>query len=356
MAAGINFINRLRLYKKSNLNILLRGMRQLIRAKVLGKPCLKYLDVALDYRCNMQCVHCFATAFTEDNRPKMNIDDYRRMAKEARSVGCLHFNIQGGEPLLIANIEEYISAFEPRQAHISITTNGYLLSAKKAERLKVMGVKQVVFSLDSFDAEDHDSFRGVESAHARVLDGINLAKTIGLGVSVNVTVSHQSLRNEKQKKLFAWLHKEKIPYNPIFASPVGAWKGRFDLMVNSDDKSYIESLQEKSGLAQRDIHASWVKQGCGAVAEQVYLTPYGDVLPCPFIHISLGNVNEEGLDRIWRRTVKQGLHGRYSPQCWVAENLRFAEALNELYASQSSLPIPHSTHEGIMFLKKYWRC
>ncbi len=32
------------------------------------------------------------------------------------------------------------------------------------------------------------------------------------------------------------------------------------------------------------------KIGCPAGMEKIYITPYGDVIPCPFIHIGFGNI------------------------------------------------------------------
>gem|GEM_PF-1718071 len=42
--------------------------------------------------------HCFATAFTSSDRRKMELDDYRRVMKEANELGAVNFSFQGGEP------------------------------------------------------------------------------------------------------------------------------------------------------------------------------------------------------------------------------------------------------------------
>ena len=57
-----------------------------------------------------------------------------------------------------------------------------------------------------------------------------------------------------------------------------------------DDLDYIDRLTEQSPYIRTDFQANLVSYGCGAAKEILYLTPYGDVLVCPFMHISFGNI------------------------------------------------------------------
>jgi MoaA/NifB/PqqE/SkfB family radical SAM enzyme len=312
------------------------------------------MDVAIDYRCTMKCEHCFAVYSLKGSAAKkLSLGQYRAIASEAADIGCLHVNLQGGEPLLIADLTDYVGAFQPGRCHVSITTNGVLFDTEWARRLRRAGVKQVVFSLDSLDAAEHDRFRNLPGAYDKVLAGIALARRAGFSVTVNVAVSHESLRDKNQRDLFGWLERERIPYNPILACPVGGWRGRTDLLVSETDVQEINHWRQR-GFAQRDIDASWVRRGCSAAAEQVYLTPYGDVLPCPFIQISLGNLHEERLQAIWRRAAEKGWFGRYAERCWVAEDPAFARVLNDLYSRFDDLPVPFTSDEGRKFLDEHW--
>lgn len=278
-----------------NPRLAFRAGVSLLRARIFKRPVLKYLDVAIDYRCNMRCQHCFAIySLKDDRRKQLSIADWHRVAQQAIGLGCLHINIQGGEPFIFDNLPEYISAFCPDKCHISITTNGSCLTREKLAAVKAAGARQLIFSLDSQDAEVHDQFRHFSGAHDKVLVSIELAREMGLAVAVNVTVSHESLAHGSQEGLFAWLKRENIPFNPILACAVGGWADEKGLLVTEEDVEHVEALCE-SRLGQRDLHASWVKTGCGATAEQLYLTAYGDAIPCPFIQVSLGNLQQEAL-------------------------------------------------------------
>ena len=343
----------LKLAEVTNFSLSFRAAYWFFRAAVMKRPCLKYLDVALDYACNMSCKHCFANHnLRQPNQKRLEPKEWAGVVDNAIQAGCLHINLQGGEILLLHNLEEYVKAFQPRRCHLSVTTNAALFSGEVAKNLKSWGIQQVVVSLDSLNPEEHDEFRGMIGSFSKAIEGIKTARAAGLKVSVNVTISHDSLKSKGQRELFDWLKSERIPYNPILASAVGAWREKQKLLVDIADVEYVNALSKADGLALRDIDASWVRKGCSAVLEQLYLTPTGDVLPCPFIHISLGNVRDTPLSIIRDQCLKKGFHGQYNQTCWVAEDLDFLSQLNEI---NKSAVLPSLSGPGGIFLSRFWK-
>ncbi len=335
------------------LRVMLKGGRILLKARLFKKPTLKYVDVAIDYRCNMKCEHCFAIyKLKDDTRPQLTIKEFRQFAGQIQAMGCVHVNLQGGEPLIIPNLEDYIKAFNPARCHVSVTTNGFFFNEEWAVKLKTAGAAQLVFSMDSMDADAHDRFRRCRGAHQRVLDAIKLARKHQFYTTVNVTVSSKSLRSPGQHDLFDWLEKHHIPYNPILACSVGGYETD-RLLVTEQDAALVEGLCQ-NGIGQRDIHASLIKTGCAATLEQVYITPYGDVIPCPFIQISLGNIRETPIQKIWATAVQEGLHGHYHGKCWVAQETGFVKALTRGTAPYHTLPIHHTVPHGHNILRPFW--
>jgi len=89
------------------------------------------------------------------------------------------------------------------------------------------------------------------------------------------------------------------------------------------------------------------RTGCGAVKEILYFTPYGDVLACPFLHFSLGNVFEEDLDTIQRRALRNPYFALYYPVCLAAEHRDFIERyLGSFYDSAGG--VRRISPEGIL--------
>jgi len=74
-----------------------------------------------------------------------------------------------------------------------------------------------------------------------------------------------------------------------FAKPVGAWEGNFSCPVDKDDMDYMRELEKKYNVFTHMTPSYGMDIGCISVKRMVSVTKYGDVMPCPYIHTSLGN-------------------------------------------------------------------
>ena len=64
--------------------------------------------------------------------------------------------------------------------------------------------------------------------------------------------------------------------------------------------------------------------GCNTI-NRLYITPIGDVLPCPYVHIKVGNVFESSLKEISEKGFKVRYFREYSDKCLAGEDLEFIE-------------------------------
>ena len=311
--------------------LLLRLLTAYSKALVLPIPPLRYIDFALDYRCNLKCKHCFAEGL-KGKKDKLALSDYRRLAQECRSMGGSQFSFQGGEPLLLPNLEKIIKIFQPQSSYIALTTNGTLLNKQKIKRLKSLGVDKISFSLDSGIASEHDLFRGQKGIFAKAWQSMQDCLRLGMKVTINTTISHQNIHTAGIKKLFDYATANKIILNPIFAVPLGRWVKSKKVLLTISDRKYIKKLQSRSAYLKRDINSNYFKTGCSAVSEVLYVDPYGDVLPCPFLHIVLGNIKNESLKAIRDRALKKfPLFGRYHPSCFAAEDIKTGKTIYQKF-------------------------
>ena len=312
-------------------NLLFRLLTVYLKALILPVPPLRYIDFALDYRCNLKCKHCFAQGLI-NKKVKLTLSDYRRIACECRQLGVTQFSFQGGEPLLLPNLEKIIKIFQPQSSYIALTTNGTLLNEQKIKRLKSLGVDKISFSLDSGIAGEHDHFRGQKGVFVKAWQSMQDCLRLGMKVTINTTVSHQNLRSPGIKKLFDYATANKIILNPIFAVPLGRWAKSKKVLLTISDRKYIKRLQSRSAYLKRDINSNYFKTGCSAVSEVLYIDPYGDVLPCPFLHIVLGNIKKESLKTIRDRALKNfSLFGRYHPLCFASEDIKTGSTIYQKF-------------------------
>lgn len=302
-----------------------RLTRTVLKSWVSEYNSLRYVDFSLDFACNLKCEHCFATALEEPGRAKMEVEDYARVAEEAMALGAVNFSFQGGETLMVKNLGEIIEACKPWKNIISVTTNGTLINEDRIKWLKSLGVDILTISLDSSVPEEHDKFRGVSGVHARTMKGVELALKSGMRVTLGTVVTHASLKSEGINGLIELAQKLKVILYFIMPAPAGNWSGDGDILLTEDDLDYVYGLTKQSPYLRTDFQANIGRYGCGAAKEILYLTPYGDVLTCPFLHIGFGNVLKEPLAEIRDRALRIPYFADYHQKCLASTDRDFIE-------------------------------
>jgi MoaA/NifB/PqqE/SkfB family radical SAM enzyme len=330
-------------FRPSKPLLALRLANAVIRSSVLGQARLRYVDFSLDFKCNLHCEHCFATALAKPRGRRLTTDDYRRISREAMALGAVNFSFQGGEPLLLEGLDEIVAACAPKRNVISVTTNGTLVTAERARQLRKMGVDILTVSLDSSIPREHDRFRGVAGTFERTMAGIRAALGAGLRVSLGTVVTHQSIRGEGFAGLVKLAEELRCLLYVILPVRAGKWKGAEDVLLDEDDVRFVDDLTRRTWWVRTDFQANLGGYGCGAASEILYVSPHGDVLPCPFLHISMGNVLEEPLHALRARALEQPIFTSYHQRCLVSTDPDFlAEHLSKTLEAQQ-LPLPWSS-------------
>jgi MoaA/NifB/PqqE/SkfB family radical SAM enzyme len=313
--------------------------KRLLSAAGLKKG-FRIIDLALSYACNLKCRHCSARILEQKNKTPLTLDEYVQVVKQAKQLDVLSWNVTGGEPLLVPWLDELISILEPRLHYISIQTNGMVLTPERAQRLRHLGVNCITMSLDSLDPIEHNEFRGASSAYQNVLAAIKNAQQAGLKVLIGGVVTHHNLRTDKLRRLIETVNRLGAIFLLIPAVPCGKWQGEEEMLLRDDDRGYLNRLVSEYPMTATDHHVGRNAIGCPAGTELLYITPYGDVTPCPFIHVSFGNVRESPLPEIVKRMHQVPYFNQYQNICIAAEDRKLhREVFSKLAAAKSALPV-----------------
>ncbi|MHB8619981.1 MAG: GTP 3',8-cyclase MoaA, partial [Chloroflexota bacterium] len=163
----------------------------------LNRP-LRDLRVSVTDRCNFRCTYCMPReVFGKDfqfvpPRLLLSFEEVARLARIFVGRGVEKIRVTGGEPLVRRDLERLVAMLAPLEAEglrdLTLTTNGSLL-ARKAQALKDAGLRRVTVSLDSLDDAVFKAMNDVDFPVARVLDGIDAARAVGLSpIKVNMVV------------------------------------------------------------------------------------------------------------------------------------------------------------------------
>jgi radical SAM protein with 4Fe4S-binding SPASM domain len=225
--------------------------------------------------------------------------------------------LSGGEPLLRQDILELIRYGASKGFRMGLGSNGSLIDDRVARSLKEAGVKTVSISLDSHVAEKHDDFRGVEGSWQKATRAIAALRQNGVLVQVNTTVTQQNY-GEIDEIMSLAEKLEVEDFHLFFLVPTGrgtkltdispamyedmikttfAKTAKHKLNVRPSCAPQFMRIAKNLGLDMRQ----WIR-GCLAGLYYCRLYPNGDVTPCPYLPIKLGNIREKSFSEIWFRS------------------------------------------------------
>ena len=274
------------------------------------------------YACNMLCEHCSIEAYQRNAAGKRSItpEDVKNLADQADALGLARFVISGGEPTVLKDLDELVSAIGPERFYINSDSNGYLL-AEKAEHMKEIGIDRIQLSIDSLDPEEHDSFRRKPGAWQRAMDGIAECQRIGLPLYIQTCVTKQRLHSDEFLKFVEFYNNMGLMVFITFAKPVGAYEGQYDSMVNEEDIEYERELEKKYQLCTHLTPGYGLHMGCVGVKGFISVTQYGDVQPCPYFHTSIGNILDTPLEDILKNGLSIKYFGEHYDECFLAQDV-----------------------------------
>lgn len=113
-------------------------------------------DVTMN--CNLKCVHCYNNELLNEGYP-IEID-VQRVVDGLLKIKFANIVIQGGEPLLVKNLENLIVELNNVGINVFITTNATLLTKERVISLIKAGTKGIYFSIESASQMINDKMRG----------------------------------------------------------------------------------------------------------------------------------------------------------------------------------------------------
>ncbi len=316
---------------------------QKFEEKIRRGESIAIIQMQYNYQCNLACVHCCAKRLQGENpNRKMTVADVRDLARQADEMGLARFVITGGEPLVFKDLDEIVAAIDPQKFYINIDTNGWFLDVEKARYLRSIGVDRVQLSIDSLDPEGHDAFRKRDGSHQRAMRAVDATLEAGLQLFIQTVVSKERLHSDEFIMFVEHFNARGIGVFVTFAKPVGAWEGKYDLCIDAADLAYFRELEKKHRLFSHLTPGYNIAMGCVALKGMFSVTEYGDVLPCPYIHVSIGNIFREPLRDIVARGMGYKYFGEKIDICTIAQDREFFKKFLEPKIYGKPIPVPCS--------------
>jgi len=282
--------------------------------------------------CNLRCVHCYSDSYAQKYPDELTTEQARANMDDLAGYGIPALLFSGGEPLTRPDVFELMAYATGKGLRVTLSTNGTLIDAATAARLKNIGLTYVGISLDGIGATN-DLFRGKTGAFDAAVRGLRHCRAVGQKVGLRLTLTRRNCADLHE--IFDFIEAERIEracfYHLVYTgrgnvadelSPAEVRRA-MDIIVertaalfakgdpreiltvdNHADNAYLYlKLRERDPARAAQVY-SWMKwNGGGANSSGVGIANIdwlGNVHPDQFWQTAtLGNVKERPFSAIW---------------------------------------------------------
>ena len=317
-------------------------LKSYFKSVVTRKATLKIVHIALNYTCNAFCGHCSISCLRNNSKRELTAQEMAAFIKDCLRLGAISFEFTGGEALLNKNIFELLKLCSPRKTIIGVSTNALMITEHILKRLKKIGVDVVQISLDSSCPDTHNDRRGVGCSYDKAIDSIKLTKKIGLKPIISTIYNPADPEDMKNIINISKRLGARLVINP--AVKMGRWSANNEIFSSDEYKQTYSKLIRSPGVRWAG-HINYPLTSCPCGKEGIYITPYGDIMPCVFMPISYGNIRNEPLEKIWKRMYNNLPASKMRNKgCIVGIDDEFVDRYLEPINKKDNLPVFYSEH------------
>lgn len=312
--------------------------------KEVGFSPITYM-ISPTMRCNLNCVGCYAGAYSKMDLP---IQDLDRIIREGKEIGLYFVTILGGEPFISDDMWKIYQSHS--DVLFQVFTNGTLLDDELINRIVSLGNVIPVISIEGFEMET--DFRRGKGTYKKIIQLMENLHKVGVLFGFSCTVTKNNMETIISDDFINLLLEKGALFGWHFLYvPVG---------INPDINLMPTPLQRKRMLLEgaRKIRlnkpifvidfsndAPYVG-GCMAGGREIFhINSQGDVEPCVFAHFAVDNIREKSLKKILTSDFFQSIRKRqpFSSNlllsCMLVDHpLVFKNILAEIH--------PYATHKG----------
>jgi radical SAM protein with 4Fe4S-binding SPASM domain len=287
------------------------------------------MDLALTYRCQNNCIHCYAGGPHET--PELNTDKWKKVIAKLHNIGIFILTFTGGEPTLREDLPELLHYAQEKGVVTGLITNGRRLKDKGyVQKLVDAGLDFVQITIESHNPSVHDSITRVEGSWRETVEGIKNVIPTPIYATTNTTLNKHNA--DGFLKTMEFLHELGVTVfgcnSLIYSGNAPEIADEFALTIDRL-KELLPKIQEKAG--QLGMKFMWYTptqyceldpvslelgvKSCSAARINMCVGPQGEVYPCQSYFEVVGKILEDEWSKIWNHPTCKGIRAReYVPK------------------------------------------
>ncbi|MBU7029456.1 MAG: radical SAM protein [Theionarchaea archaeon] len=266
-----------------------------------------YLEVT--NTCNLDCIHCYKHAGPPLHN-ELSTDEWCSIIDHLKEIGVVELAVTGGEPLMRDDIFSILEHAARNAMWLKLFTNGTLINEETVQKLKEIGVEEIMVSIEGATKETHELIRGKDTFE-KVIKSISLLIENGMKVRSNTVLYTENIPElENLVQLLLDLKVQDMILDPLMKwgrgedkdnliPPMEIGKKVAELLKKSEiEGKKIFELKFTSDIQNQDPNFSF----CGIGTSMCAITANGNVCLCPALYgpeFTAGNVKDASVRELW---------------------------------------------------------
>lgn len=287
------------------------------------------MDLALTYRCQNNCVHCYTGGPHET--PELTTDQWKKVIDRLKNIGIFLLTFTGGEPTLREDLPELLRYAQEKGVVTGLITNGRRLKDENyVQKLVDAGLDFVQVTLESHDSKVHDRITRVKGSWKETVEGIKTVVPTPIYITTNTTLNKYNA--EGFLKTVEFLHELGVKAfgcnSLIYSGSAPKIASEFALKID-DLKELLPQIHVKA--RQLGMKFLWYTptqycqlnpvnlglgvKSCSAARINMCVGPSGEVYPCQSYFKSVGDILTDSWEKIWNHPLCVSIRKReYAPE------------------------------------------
>ncbi|MBP8606045.1 MAG: radical SAM protein [Phycisphaerae bacterium] len=271
-------------------------------------------------RCNLSCIHCRRldaeqTADLTTLQAKEMMDQLAALGQAQAFMPLLVFS--GGEPLCREDLFELLEYAAAKGIHRALATNGTLIDAAAARKIKSAGVQRVSVSLDGADARIHNKLRRQDGSFEAAVCGIRHLRHNDVPFQINMTLTrHNAGHLDAVLELACALGAAAVHVFGLVPVGCGQQLDCEQMLSAEEYEQLLRHIARKEETAGIELKVTCVphyqrvirqekpqprrmSKGCLAGSGVLFVSHKGEVFPCGYLPVFCGSILHGTLTDIW---------------------------------------------------------
>jgi radical SAM protein with 4Fe4S-binding SPASM domain len=295
------------------------------------------MDLAITYRCNNKCLHCYAGGPRETK--ELTTHEWLLVIDKLFELGIPHVVFTGGEPTLRDDLPSLIAHTQEVGLVSGLVTNGRKLKDETYFKSLIdAGLDHVQITIESNNPKVHDKITGVEGSWDETVRGLKNAIASPIYTLSNTTLNQYNV--EDILKTVDFIHglglKQFACNSLIYSGKAPEVAKDFALNESSLEPVLTQIRDHARELSMEFIWYTPTEycvlnplqielgiKSCSACRISMAIEPDGTVIPCQSYFASLGNILKDEWKKIWQNPLCLKLRARkYVPdKCYDCPSL-----------------------------------